>query len=158
MVCLLRFGFMGVACSVVVLAMVGCGSDSSFPEGPTGTLSGTVTLDDMPVPAGTSVTFIHTKTSQPATAVVEQDGTYTAKMHGQPKVLAGEYQVTLADTAEPTPTPEEMAAQMEAAYTGEAEDKPTGVVPAKYNLPETSGLTAVVAEGPNTFGITMFSK
>ena len=151
MVGILRFGFAGICCSLVAVATLGCGSGSSFPAGTTGTLKGTVTLDGAPAPAGTTVTFIHTS-AVPANAIVGPDGTYTAKMAGEPKVLTGDYRVTVADPPQKMPTNEEMAAG------GQMPTAAKAVVPAKYNVPETSGLTVTVNEGENTFDIAMTSK
>ena len=137
---------------VLVLCTAGCGGTSSFPEGPTGTLSGTVTLDGAPAPTGTTIALIHDKTAQPAVAVVKEGGAYEASMRGEPKVLAGSYKVSLADPPQPTMTDEQMAA----IYEGKADaTSTTSVVPQKYNSSETSGLTVEVSEGPNSFDIQL---
>ncbi|SRR6056297_1037819 len=155
MVALSRSVLVGICSAVVLVAMLGCGSSSSFPGGTTGTLSGVVTLDGEPVPVGTSVTFIHGETAQPAVAVTKEGGVYTAKMHDEPKVLTGSYRVAVADPPQPSLSPEEMAAQMEGAYLGEEESVPEGVIPPKYNIPDSSGLTVEVVEGANEYDITM---
>ena len=148
---LMRFGWVAMGCSLVGLATLGCGAGSAFPEGTTGTLKGNVTLDGSPVPAGTTVTFFHTS-AVPASGIVGPDGAYTAKMAGEPKVLTGDYRVTVSDPPQKMPTNEEMAAG------GEMPEPAKAVVPAKYSIAETSGLTVTVTEGENTFNIELASK
>ena len=78
-----------------LLLVLGACSRSSLP-GPTGTVTGTVTYQGEPVPAGCCVVFIHEETSAPASGLISSDGSYTLTMLGQKKILAGRYKVSVS--------------------------------------------------------------
>lgn len=145
----------GALCALVSLLLVFSGCNKSSLSGPTGTVTGKVTYNGEPVPAGCSVVFMHQETSTPASGVTSADGTYSLSMRGEPKALVGEYKVSVSP---PTSSDQvdESSAGYEAAMTGEeAAQAPTAPFPDKYLLPETSGLTFTVNEGPNTFDVEM---
>ena len=54
----------------------GCG-DSKPASGPTGSVSGKVTLNGKPLPAGCSVAFTHQEKSIPARGTIGADGAYS---------------------------------------------------------------------------------
>ncbi|MFH1921436.1 MAG: carboxypeptidase-like regulatory domain-containing protein [Planctomycetota bacterium] len=135
-------------------AMVGCRDGVS---GPTGTVSGKVTYNESPAPAGCTVTFVHDKTSMAATGQTGADGSYSLQMRGEGKVPVGAYQITVsppAGDAQPgSEDPEAYRAVMEGGGGGQAESKPA--FPDKYLTATTSELTFTVKEGPNTFDVEM---
>lgn len=146
---MLRFLVVFALCPCLA-AMVGCGGGGL--SGPSGAVSGKVTYNGSPVPAGCTITFVHDETSQPASGVIAADGTYTLNMQGESKVVAGAYKISISPpTAEVDVTDEAYAAQM----TGEASAPAEAPFPDKYFLPATSGLTFTVAEGANTHDIVL---
>lgn len=142
-----------VACLV---SAVGCGSDGL--SGPTGTVTGKVTYNDAPVPAGCVVTFVNQESSLPATGVVAADGTYTLTMKGEGQVTVGPYKIsisTAADETDITADEEAYAAQM---MGGDAASSKPPPFPAIYFSPITSGLSYTVTEGENTHDIPLVDE
>ena len=74
--------------------LTGCGNAGL--SGPTGTVSGKVTYNGEPVPAGCSVTFMHQETSTPASGITSADGSYSLTMRGESEALAGDYKVSVS--------------------------------------------------------------
>lgn len=176
----LRFLIVLALLALLLPLEVGCG-------GGKGNLSGTVTLDGKPLPAG-NISFIPSK--GPGVSGAIQDGNYS--VHGVP---TGEVKVTVETTslkqeldalaiASRSPggmeksaggrmTPEKMAKMSESAKKGYEEQKQRAAerasklkelqakfreVPAKYSKPDTSGLTTTVKSGQNTFDVQLSSK
>lgn len=142
-----RCGRLMAAGTILLLPLVlsaGCGGSSGLPEGPRGTVQGTVTYNGEPVPEGSSVTFIHSETSLPASGTTSANGEYTLRMKGQKQILAGQYSVAVAPPKSEQSPEEAMEAQMQGEST--QEDSP---FPAKYASPATSELTTEVTEGSN---------
>ena len=135
-------------------AIVGCGDGVS---GPTGTVSGKVTYNGSPVPAGCTITFVHEETSVAATGKTGADGSYSLTMRGQERVSVGAYKISVsppAEGAQPGPEdPEAYKAVMQAGGGDQAESKPA--FPDKYLTTSTSGLTFTVEEGSNTYDLDM---
>ncbi len=141
------------ALAPLLLVLAGCGGGGL--AGPTGTVTGKVTHNGEPIPAGCSVTFIHQGTSTPASGLISADGSYSLTMRGEEKVLAGEYKVSVSPPASNEQV-DENTEGYEATMTG-AGDAATVTVPFpdKYLLAETSGLTFTVNEGSNTIDVKM---
>jgi hypothetical protein len=135
---------------------LGC-SSSSLPPGPKGTVTGKVTYNGNPVPAGSTITFIHGGTSLPAMGQIGADGSFKLMMQGGDQVPAGTYAVSVspppsAEISEETDM-EAYKAIMEGGAT--APKTPAGPFPQKYQSAETSGVTFDVKEGANTFDLDM---
>ena len=135
--------------------MVGC--ETGGLSGPTGTVSGKITYNGAPVPAGSTVNFTHDETSMAATGVTGADGSFTLQMQGEGEVLAGSYKILVSPPVQPQAGPENPEAY-EAMMTGgdaAAAEQPTGPFPQKYQATATSGETFTVKEGPNTYDLDM---
>ena len=132
-------------------AMVGC--DTGGLSGPTGAVSGKVTYNGDPVPAGSMVNFVHDETSMAATGATGADGSYTLQMQGEGEVLAGAYQISVSPPAQAEEDPEAYAAMMTGGDA--AAEQPAGPFPQKYQAAASSGETFTVKEGPNTYNLDM---
>jgi hypothetical protein len=112
---------------------VGCGGGP-----PTGSVSGKVTQDGVPLTAGL-VLFSNEEKGVGAGAELDTSGTYQIE-----SIETGEYQVAVQPP--PAPPPHEMEQAAVAPRTN---------IPKKYQDPKTSGLTATVQEGANSahFGL-----
>ena len=137
-----------------LVASGGCGSGDA---GPTGTVSGTVTLNGQPVPPGSTVSFISEK-GQTAAGVVEDEGEYQLYIGGEDKYIpVGAYKATVAPPAEEM-TQAEYDAMMEAASSQKRPSRPPAqksLIPVKYQMPATSGLSFNVEEGSNQIDIKL---
>lgn len=131
------------AIGALLLLVVGCGP--SGPK-PTASLSGKLTLDGSPAPAGTTIQFIDTATGNVAVGVVGQGGAYAATTNGEPRIFAGEYVVTARGP--------EIAVDADAAMEP-GFNPPTDPVPAKYQSAEANGERVNVVDGENTYDLDM---
>lgn len=139
-------GFCGVC--LLILLLAGCQRSSI--EGETGTVTGTVTYQKAPIPAGSNVIFMHKQQGMIGTGATDDDGQFTLQMRGSPQILVGEYAIGITP-----PVPDDIDAQnqasMEASLTGKKIDPEVWkAVPQRYTMPETSGETYVVKAGENT--------
>lgn len=127
---------LGLGLSIVSLAMVsGCfGEDGP----PVSTIRGQVTLDGEPVTVGI-VQFVNEDLGVGANSKLDDQGRYFIDT----PFLSGVYQVAIL----PPPPPDPILGG----------DPPKGpfVVPKKYTSYETSGFTAELAEGDNTFDLPL---
>jgi len=119
---------------VVGSSVIGCGRGSK----PTGTVSGTVTLDGRPY-ADASVIFFSPATGQGGSANINPDGTFQL-----PKPIAvGEYIVYLAPRLEEDPA---------------AEPKPVSIdstVPEKYWSEASSDIRCEIKPGANQIAVEL---
>ncbi len=115
------------AVSAAMLALAGCGGGQ-----PSGTVSGTVTLEGSPLTAGV-VLFSNPATGVGATAELDASGTYQVG-----SIPTGEYQVAVQPP--PPPAPHEM----------DQSAGPRPNVPQQYQDPKTSGLSTTVGPGSNS--------
>jgi hypothetical protein len=117
-----------------------------------------VTLNGKAVPAGCTVVFIHQEKTIPASGATGADGAYSVsnaivganKISISPPAKAG---AAPASASNPEAYKAMMMAKGTAGEKGGTGEKPP--FPAKYQSPETSGLTFTVKEGPNTFDIDL---
>jgi hypothetical protein len=138
-----------------VLAVVGCGGDS---KGPTGTISGKLTVNGQPAPAKTQVFFL-SNTGDATSAEVAGDGTFTIM-----GVTVGSYQVSIkppAATSENV-SPEEAMRMMYGTEPGGKGSNPNAFasegavkIPEKYTSFADSGITFEVKEGVNDFALDL---
>jgi hypothetical protein len=141
-------------CLAAALLLTGCGGGRPG----TAAVSGTVTVKGRPVTAGT-VLFVAADDSESASAELSPEGTYTmpAAPVGEVKVAvqtaAFRYRPVVAPGARP---PRGVSASIP-QY--QPVDNHVGTVyvpvPARYELPSTSGLTLTVKEGPQTLDIAL---
>jgi hypothetical protein len=136
--------------ALVLLVLAGCSGGPKLVQ-----VTGTVTLDEKPLPRGT-LTF-EAPGQRPATATVV-DGKITEATTFKPGdgVPVGRHKVAVSATEE--------AATAVVADPG-AGGRPganymggKSLVPARYNNPETSGLTAEVGPGDTTVKLELRSK
>ncbi len=137
-----------VLVAAALTAFTGCGPGS----GPTGTVTGKVTLDGEPVPQGCAVTFV-SSAGFTASAKVGAGGSYTLLNVDKPAIPVASYKVAVAQ-----PAAEVSGADYEKYMSpdggGGAKTAPE-TIPAKYQSTETSGLSFDVKEGPNTINIEL---
>jgi hypothetical protein len=111
------------------LLAAGCGSDLVA-------VTGTVTLDDGPLPRGTIV--FQAEGAPTGYGEIQSDGSYEIRTGDRRGMMPGTYRVTVT------------AYQVvEGGDAGEV--IPALLTPARYNDPATSGLTAEVGSGSNHF-------
>ncbi len=176
----LRFSITFGVFAVLLSLATGCG-------GGKGTVSGTVTLDGQPLPAG-NIVFYPSK--GPGVSGVIQDGTYSVKGVPTGQVTVTVETATIKQEIEALTTstrslggmemsaggrvtPEMLAQMPEKAKQKYEEQKQQAAertqrlrelqvkyreVPEKYSKPESSGLTTTVKSGSNTFEIQLSSK
>jgi hypothetical protein len=131
--------------AVVGACIAGCGHQTGPTAGvKTYPVTGTVTYQGKPLPEAT-VMFRST------------DGQYTASGRTD---LEGKYRLTTASPGDGAPAGEYRVAiiAIEAPPADEEEKPgppPKSLIPTKYNQPETSGLTAVVAEKENVIDFNL---
>ena len=131
----------------------GCGSGA----GPTGTVSGTVTFNGQPVPAGTTVAFVSDK-GYTAAGVVEKEGRYQLLTGKRDKhIPAASYQATVSPPANEMSEAEYSAMMQASGSKARLAPRPTEmpVIPPKYFNKATSGLSFTVVKGKNTFDIKL---
>lgn len=116
-----------LAGSLVVLPLLtGCGSGNP----PTAPVTGTVTFQGKPLPAGT-VIFTPTAGGPPATGEIQPDGTYTlTTFEDGDGAVPGTHGVAVSAVLVPE----------------EGLPEATALIPMKYSSEQTSGLTAEVAD------------
>lgn len=114
--------------------LTGCGSA----EIPSGTVSGSVTLEGQPVESG-EISFVSSAGAAASGPIT--NGQFTLEN----PLPAGTYSVGVAPAAL-TEAPGE---------GGDAIAAPTSSVPAGYHMPGTSGLSQDIQEGPNTITIDL---
>jgi hypothetical protein len=138
---------------VLVLSTFGCGGGSGLPEGETGTVTGTVTYNNAPVPEGTVIVFMMDGGGHMATDSTDAAGKYELLMRDAPQVLSGSYSVGV------TPPLPDMGLSddeiMERSAAGTLPESPKSVIPERYLSAETSGLSFEVKAGENTIDISV---
>ncbi|HUT88246.1 MAG TPA: carboxypeptidase-like regulatory domain-containing protein [Thermoguttaceae bacterium] len=140
-----------------LLFCVGC-SPGGY-SGPVGTVTGTVTLNGEPVPAGCTVTFI-SDDGHAASGKVGPGGSYqlSAGAEGN-NVPAATYKVSITPPGKADASEADYDKMMEAESAGEASQEETQpaeeVIPAKYQTTGTSGLSFEVKAGSNTIDVPL---
>lgn len=127
-----------------VLILPACGGKSGGLTGPTGTVTGKVTMKGQPV-ANANIVFYGTR-GDTAVGTLGADGTYSLRYQAGFSVPVGDYRVAITKGPAPdapVPNPEDIMAKPPVA----AVDKS---IPDKYRDPGTSNLIAVVKEGSNS--------
>lgn len=128
-----------------------CGCSSGGYRGPTGTVSGKVTLDGAPVPQGCVVSFV-SPAGHVGSAVVDADGKYQLGTKDNPNIPVATYNVAVSPPAQ-----QMSQADYDKYMSGGAAAKTAApsVIPEKYTATATSGLTKEVKQGPNTINIEL---
>jgi hypothetical protein len=155
----------GLCAVLVVAGLVLCtGCNPSGYSGPTGTVSGTVTLNGAPVPQGCTLVFMADK-GFTASGQVGAGGKYQLSVIGKggaktSGVPVATYKVSVSPPASGEGSDADYEAMMEEmSKSGEAQPEESQaeaeVIPAKYQSSGTSGLSFDVKEGPNTIDIPL---
>jgi hypothetical protein len=134
----MRFQLLCFLTAAVCFLLAGCGAKDLSPVG------GVVTLDGKPLPSG-NITFQAVGKAS-GTASIQPDGRYVLKTGGENGLTPGDYKVAVSayrktQSADPTSPP-----------------VPVLITPKKYNLPETSGLTARILSGKNECNFDLTTK
>lgn len=145
-----------IAVTMGAMLVAGCGSDGY--SGPTGTVSGAVTLGGEAVAEGCSVTFISDE-GFTAVGVVGEGGNYqlSAGDTGD-QIPVATYKVMVSDPPGPEMSEADYDKMMESSgeETAASSDEASGaVIPTKYQITSTSELSFGVKEGPNTINIEL---
>ena len=127
---------------VLAVTMCGCSKKGGY-NGPTGTVSGTVTINGQPCGKG-NINFINENISVHGAAILQSDGTYALKVGTSFSVPVGDYRVAIVgdDPSAPPPDPSALMSNPEKFKSNDS-------IPPKYRDPKTSGLLVVVKEGAN---------
>ena len=134
-------------------ALAGCS-----PRGPTlAEVSGTVTLDGRPLARGT-ITF-EAAGCRPATARILDGRIIEATTyHARDGVPVGEQRIAIFSRADPAaakPAPAPQGAPSAAARFPPSMAGPL-LLPARYNDPVSSGLSAIIRPGQNTLSLALY--
>jgi len=136
----------------------GCGSTGDGYSGPRGTVTGTITVDDKPVPAGCQVLFMSEK-GYTATGIVGEGGNYKLT-YAQGDVPAVEYQVQLTPPATApvaSVDPGKMAANMKLSKKG-PDGKTDLPFPVRFTSTSSSKMSFTVKEGENKADFALTGK
>jgi len=135
---------------VLMLSVTGCGG-TDF--GPTGTITGKLTLLGKPIAAGTAVSFMQMEKGFLAFGLTDEEGKFEVKSWNNGQMPVGKYKVMIAPAAVPPAknlTPEEAFDHPELVEPATKAD-----FPKKYRDTQTSGLEYEIKEGPNDFEIDL---
>ena len=136
-----------------VASLVGCGGD---PYGPTGRITGKLTMDGKVMPAGHAVSFMQMEKGFLAYGMTDAEGKFTVSSWNNGKIPIGSYSVMIAppggESIDANASAEERFEQ------GQAKGKSTTTFPSRYRETTTSGLKYDIAEGDNHFDIDLKPK
>ena len=145
--------FRSLVVLLVAASFVGCGSD---PYGPTGKVTGKLTLDGKQLPAGHAVSFMQMEKGFLAYGITAADGNFEIKSWNDGKMPVGTYHVMIAPPGDEGDT-SSMSAE-DRFEQGQASGKPKTLFPARYRETTTSGLMYDIVEGKNHFDIDLKPK
>jgi hypothetical protein len=142
-----------LAAAVLGLCAIGCGG---VDYGPTGTITGRLTMGGKPLAAGTAISFMQMEKGFLAFGTTDADGKFRVDSFNGGDMPAGKYKVMIAPPAAEAP---------KAVSAEEAFEKPELVdpvvkaeFPKKYRDTNTSGLEFDVKEGANDFPIDLSAE
>lgn len=137
--------------TLMAFSLLGCGGPS---YGPTGKVTGKLTLDGKPLAVGTAVSFMQMEKGFLAFGLTDAEGKFEVKSWNNGDMPVGKYKVMLA--------PSTTAAPAKPLSAEEAFDHPELVEPvAKIDFPKkyrdtaTSGLEVEVKAGKNDFPLDL---
>ena len=135
---------------VALIGLVGCGGNGNRPR--TSQVKGVVTFDGKPLPSG-SLLFVPTGGGPTAQGKINEDGSYEmgtfTKSDG---AVLGTFKVLITAYTQPKGGP----GLPEDAINGNAAS--IALIPEIYGDLENSGLTATVAETPNTINFELITQ
>jgi len=134
--------------AVIALVVVGiCGCTKSNLPGPSGTVSGTATYQNKPIPDGSTIVMVHNETGLIGTGITNGSGAFQVRMRESPQVLVGEYTVYVRPPGEPDANVMEF----------KLDNVPPAwkLIPKCYWMSHTSGEAFTVKEGRNMYGLVL---
>jgi hypothetical protein len=153
-----RLQVLGILAGMALVAVFGCGDDTGI--GKRYPVAGTVTFKGTAVPKG-RIDFqpADLTKGRPATGVIK-DGAYTlTTLSPDDGALPGPYKVIVtakeADNTQVNKTVMEKGGGGRQHEIAKATQAAKNLVPAKYGLADTSGLTATVEERSNTINFDL---
>ncbi len=130
----------------------GCSSGHDY--GPTGRVTGRLTMDGAPLSAGSGVCFMEPMAGFLAFGMTDADGKFSVDSWNEGNLPVGKYKVWLASP--PGAAPREMTSEERMDHPElAAEPKVRLEFPRKYVDKKTSGLEFDVKEGDNHFDINV---
>lgn len=134
----MRYGWLWLLC---VTGLTGCGGE------PLGEVQGRVTLNGQPITQG-SVVFENLEAGISVNAPLDANGRFEVRTYEQAGLPPGTYQVAVS--------PRGFQEEHEAiAVDPDAHAANSPMIPTKYHLPATSGLTFEVQAGANDFDLKL---
>ena len=145
--------FRNLTVLMIVVTLLGC---NSAPYGPTGKITGKLTMDGKLLPAGHAVTFMQMNSGFLAFGITDSDGKFVVGSWNNGDMPIGKYDVMIApptggdvsnlSAEERFDKPELSAPKARVQY------------PARYRETTTSGLQFTVIKGDNHFDIDLKPK
>jgi hypothetical protein len=132
-----------------VLAVAGCQEGVDY--GPTGTVSGKLTMEGKPLLAGTQVVFMHPENGYAAFGNTDAAGAYKITSWNDGNLPVGKYQVMVQGPVGTDPDSVTAEQMLEPQMEGIKEAE----FPFKYRQTSTSGLSYEVKTGENTINIDL---
>ncbi|QDT53519.1 hypothetical protein Pan44_15410 [Caulifigura coniformis] len=140
-----------LAIASAALLLTGCGGD--FDYGPTGTITGRLTMDGEPLPAGSSAVFMEPKAGYLAFGLTDAEGNYTVNTWNEGNMPIGSYRVMVHPPA-PANDSETASAEEVMAHPEKYKARPIKTdIPKKYRETATSGLSFEIKKGENKIDI-----
>ncbi len=133
--------------------LAGCSDD---PYGPTGKVTGKLTLDGKPLAAGHAVSFMQMEQGFLAYGITDAEGNFEVKSWNAGAMPVGKYHVMIAPPGGDADTSSLSAEERFEQGQASGREKPT--FPGRYRETTTSGLQYDIAEGENHFDIDLKSK
>lgn len=149
--------FRTLAVLSLVAVVLGCRGQSF---GPTGRVSGKLTMDGKPLPAGHAVSFMQMEKGFLAYGTTDAEGNFQVNSWNNGEMPVGSYDVMIAPPAgtDPAEDPNLSAEErFEKSATGAAPRQKI-LLPMKYRQTTTSGLKYDIKDGDNHFDIDLKSK
>ena len=150
---IVQFLFFGSLFSFTLI-ISGCGSGV-----PTGYVSGKVTLENGNDPAGLLIRFMDATQGVGATAVVQQDSTYSLKCKGEPGVPIGTFKIAITAQVKQMSDLEvvefmKLSGAEQRKVQAERSAK-RELVPERYRSTETSDLSYEIVDGVQSYNIAI---
>lgn len=137
-----KIALLGVFFAASACFILGCGNGAA-------SVTGTVTLDGMPVEGGPdlygTVSFFPAGGGAPAVGIIGSSGKYVVETGAREGLMPGTYAVAVS------------VKKIHPPVSAEGLTRPERISPVKYSKPTESGLQAEVKAGSNTFDFALVS-
>ena len=149
-----------ITVAIGAVLVTGCETGGEY-SGPTGAVSGTITLNGEAAPQGCSVAFV-SDDGFTASGTVGTEGSYelsvVTKSGRSSDIPVATYKVSIGPPSAGEASEADYDKMMEESSSGTAEsaaDSDQDAIPAKYQATGSSELSYEVKEGPNTIDIPL---